>query len=503
MNEPVTANVPIQHEKKVPTKSAVWLSLADCMCGLLCSAAEGSVLTYFFVYHLGLKWGWASIVWLIFGIWNAINDPIYGFIADRTKSKLGRRIPWIRYGAPIYAAVFILMWIKFPAMAGNQGFLFAQMLVTLFFFDILYTAIASAIYVMPYEMAVTNKARSPIFVWKIVFSLISTGLPMVFNGMLSDLLNPEKTANGYTIFMWTMVGVGIVAGLIIFFSTFFYKENGYVKDEPQPKFWAGLKACLKNKAFLLFEVISITVIFAQSNLMLGLTAAWPMWGDEAGWFGSGLSQYICLGAMVLGAVAGLLLFIKERDKWGAKVCAIVMCATMGLGCFLGAFLGRYFWVLAFSFLLVGVGFAGGMYIVPVINGDVIDKDEIDNGSRREGTYAGVNSLITKPFMSIAQVTYMAILGGGFGLTHSDDSQGQPVYDWAGQSATVKNGFFIAWFLIAGILLALSAVAMYFFPLHGKKWLDEKAALAKVHADKEAAYEQEVLKKQAEASSQSK
>jgi Na+/melibiose symporter-like transporter len=141
-----------------------------------------------------------------------------------------------------------------------------------------------------------------------------------------------------------------------------------------------------------------------------------------------------------------------------------------------------------------------MYIIPVVNGDVIDKDEIDNGSRREGTYAGVNSLITKPFMSIAQVTYMAILEGGFGLTHTDDSQGQPIYDWANQSMTTKNGFFIAWFLIAAILLVLSAIAMYFFPLHGKKWLDEKAALAKKHADKEAAYEQEVLAKQAAAAS---
>jgi GPH family glycoside/pentoside/hexuronide:cation symporter len=497
MDKEVSTPAPLAHEKAVPVHSAVWLSFADCMCSLMCSAAEGGVLTYFFVYHLGLEWRLASIVWLIFGIWNAINDPIYGFIADRTKSKLGRRIPWIRFGGPIYAALFILMWVKFPAMMGNQGFLFAQMLVCLFFFDILYTAVASALYVMPYEMAVTNKARSPIFIWKIVFSLVSTGLPMVFSGKLSDLLSdPTNNPNGYQTFLWIMIGVGIVGGLVIFFSTFFYHENGYIKDEAQPKFWAGLKACLKNKAFLLFEVVSITVIFAQSNLMLGLTAAWTMWGDEAGWLGVNLSQYICLGTMVVGAVLALLLFVKVRDKWGAKNCAIIMCVAMGLGCFLGAFLGRYFPAMVIAFFLIGVGFAGGMYIVPVLNGDVIDKDELDNGFRREGTYAGVNSLITKPFMSIAQVTYMAILEGIYGLTHTEDGQGQPIYDWAGQLPETKNGFFIAWFLISGILLVLSAVAMYFFPLHGKQWNEEKAALAKKHAEKEAAYEQEILAREA-------
>jgi GPH family glycoside/pentoside/hexuronide:cation symporter len=493
MSEPVAANVPIQHEKKVPTKSAVWLSFADCMCGLMCSFAEGSVLSYFFVYYLKLEESWASIVWILFGIWNAINDPIYGFIADRTKTKIGRRIPWIRYGAPIYAVLFILTWVVFPSMQGNQWFLAFQMAICLFFFDTLYTAIASALYVMPYEMAVTNQARSPIFVWKIVFSLISTGVPMFMNANLAKIL-----AKGYPTFMWIMVGIGVLGGIIIFLSTFFYKENGYVKDEPQPKFWDGLLTCLKNKSFLLFEVISFTVIYAQSNLMNGLSAVGPMWNSA---YIGDASIYVCYGAMAIGAVAALLLFIKFRDKWGAKNCAVIMCVAMAAGCFLGAFLGRYFWALVIAFLLIGVGFAGGMYLVPVINGDVIDKDEMVNGSRREGTYAGVNSLITKPAQSIAQASYLSIFAA-FGLDKTnqiaDPDTGELSINWAGQSDSAKNGLFIAWLLIPAILLVLSAVAMYFFPLHGKKWLDEKAVLAKAHADKEAAYEQEVLKKEAEA-----
>ena len=198
----------IQHEKKVPTRSAISLSFADSLCSLMCSFAEGSVINYFFIYYLGLQSGYAAIVWILFGIWNAINDPIYGFIADRTKHKLGRRIPWIRYGGPIYAALFILTWVKFPTMVGNQWFLGFQMAISLFFFDTLYTAVASALYVMPYEMAVTNKARSPIFIWKIVFSAISTGVPLFMNGMLDQILK-----KGYWTFFGIMAGIGIVGGL--------------------------------------------------------------------------------------------------------------------------------------------------------------------------------------------------------------------------------------------------------------------------------------------------
>lgn len=489
---PATSPAPaVQHEKKVPLHSAMWLAGADSMCGLLCGFAEGGVLTYFFVYFLGLNWGVASIVWILFGIWNAVNDPLYGFIADHGHHKLGRRIPWIRFGAPVYTMLFILTWVAFPSMRQNQVFLGFQMAICLFFFDMLYTAIASAIYVMPYEMAVTNKARSPIFIWKIVFSIISTGVPMFVSGKLNEML---VDMDHYMVFFWIMCGLGIVAGVVIFASTFFYKENGYVKEEEQPKFWVGLWACLKNKSFLLFEVISFTVIFAQANLMNGLTAAWAMWGPD--WLGKDLSQYICLGTMVVGAAVGVVFDSLTREKIGAKKLVLVMCAAMALGCFLGAFLGRYFPVTIAAFFLIGIGFAGGMYLIPVINGDVIDKDEMVNGSRREGVYAGVNSLITKPAASIAQVAYMGILQA-FGLVGSTDSQGQILYDWAGQDIAVKNGFFYAWMLIPAILLTLSFVAMIFFPLDGKKWNEDKAALAKRHEEKEAAFEQEILKKQAE------
>lgn len=486
----------IQHEKKVPLKSAIWLSFADCMCSLLCAAAEGTIINYFYVYYLHLDSKAAGIVWLLFGIWNAVNDPIYGFIADRTKNKLGRRIPWIRYGAPFIALFFILSWIQFPAMAGNQIFMAFQMAISLFFFDILYTAIASALYVMPYELAVTNAARSPIFVWKIIFSIISTGVPLLFNTQISQILHD----GGYDTFVWIMVATGIFGGLIIFLSTFFYKENGYIKDEPQPKFWDGLKACLKNKSFLLFEVISFTVMYAQTSLMAGLGPAFPMW--QADWPLQGNSMYGCFAALFIGAFVGVVVFAKTREKVGAKKLVLAMCAIFALGCFLGAFLGSNYWLLVVSFLMIGVGFAGGMYLIPVINGDVIDKDEMLNGSRREGTYAGVNSLITKPASALAQAAFMWIFDA-FGLDESlttvSSSTGETLIAWDQQPQSAKNGVFIAWMLVPAILILLSFVAMYFFPLDGKQWNDDKAALAKKHAEKEAAFEQEILKKQAEAS----
>ncbi|MCI5744749.1 MAG: MFS transporter [Erysipelotrichaceae bacterium] len=488
-------------EKKVKTSSALWLGAANASTGLLVAFAEGAAFQYLFVNKLGLDVKLNVIVWLLFGIWNAINDPLYGFISDRTKSKLGRRIPWIRYGAPLMAIVYALMWLPSLQGAGvSQGLLFCQELLGLFLYDILYTAIASAIYVMPYEMAVTNKARNKIFLFNILFSLINFGAPMVLNSQLDKLIEYHSD-----IFPLIMALMGIVCGAIVFASTFFYKENGYTKTEKQPKFLDGLKMCVKNKAFLVFEVISWTVIFAQSALMVGLTYVSSMWADGSsiaaskGWIG-GSSILILYLALALGLLIGVIFFASFREKIGLKIEMLILCGVMGSGCILGSFLGQYFYACVITFFCCGIGLAGGLYLIPMMNGDVIDKDEIDNNARREGVYAGINSLITKPAGSIANALFPLMLTGLFGFDKtikkieidSITNKEIEVIDYAAQTLQTKEGLFICWFLITGILLLICFIVMWLYPLHGKKWNQDKEQLAKKHEEKEKEYEREIL-----------
>ncbi len=133
------------HEEKVPFVSRIGIAGADSAAAILQAMVGSSVLTYFYYNLLGLSANLISIVWLIFGIWNAVNDPLFGYISDRTKSNLGRRIPYIRYGAPIFVIGFILFWIEIPGLGNSQTALFLQMLLALFIFDSLYTAIATSL----------------------------------------------------------------------------------------------------------------------------------------------------------------------------------------------------------------------------------------------------------------------------------------------------------------------------------------------------------------------
>ena len=95
-------------EEIVPVKSRVWVSAADGGIAILQTMIGGGALTYYFTRVRLLDPALAGLVLLIFGIWNIINDPIFGYISDKTRNKLGRRIPYIRYGAPLIALSYIL-----------------------------------------------------------------------------------------------------------------------------------------------------------------------------------------------------------------------------------------------------------------------------------------------------------------------------------------------------------------------------------------------------------
>ncbi len=457
-------------KEHVKLSSRMWLGGAGCMISTLCNIITGGGLTFFFVEYLGMSRSLNALCWILFGIWNAINDPIFGWISDKTKSKLGRRVPYIRYGSLIIAVVYILSWFTFPSE--SQLGMFFQMFFSLFFFDALYTAIATSLYVMPYEMALTNEARGKILLVTLIFNLVAVSVPLVLLAQLEKIL-----ATSLHSFQLTMIIIGVVAGIIMFFSTFFYKENEYVKKEEQYPFLKSIGYCFKNKSFIVFEVISFTVTFVQTALFIGLSYYFDAYE---------INYLYCYIALFVGVAVGLSLWLTVGlKKWGVKKSILVMCVVFAVSSILMITLGKYLIGGIIAFLGVGFALSGGLYMVPLMNGDVIDYDEHKSGLRREGMYAGVNSFICKPAISIANAVFPLMIVA-FGYNEN--------VDLVSQSALAKFGIVFSWFIIPLVLFVLSYVLIkIFYPLYGEKWDAIKASLAENHKQKQKEYEMEVLK----------
>ena len=455
--------------ERVKLSSCLWLGGADCMITTLNNIITGGALTIFFVEYLKMRPESSALCWLLFGLWNALNDPLFGYISDKTKSKLGRRIPYIRYGSIIIAAVFILSWtVWFPSR--SNAALFAQMFISLFLFDSLYTAIATSLYVMPFEMAVTNKARGRIMFFKLLFGLLALSVPLLLMAMLKDMLTSSPAD-----FRKLMIIIGAGAGLIMFFSTFFYRENGYTREEEQYPFFRSLVTCLKNKSFLVFESISFSVTFIQTALMFGLSYYFAAFG---------INYLFCYGAMFVGIIFGIWLWMKPGSVWRVKKSTILMCLIFGGTLLVMLLLGQYTAAGVIGFFGAGIGFAGGMYMVPLMFGDVMDYDEQLCGLRREGMYAGVNSLICKPAISFANALFPIMLGW-FGYNSDIVVEAQ--------SALAKIGIRVTWLLIPVALLLICALLIWrFYPLSGEEWEKTKQRLAVKHEEKQKAFEREML-----------
>ena len=460
----------IRHEAEhVSLSGRLWLGGADCMITTLNNIITGGGLTFFFVNHFGMSPASSALCWLLFGLWNALNDPLFGYISDKTKSRLGRRIPYIRYGSILITIVFVLSWTVWFGTESDTK-MFIQMFLSLFLFDSLYTAIATSLYVMPFEMAVTNEARGKIMFVKLVFGLAALSVPLVLLAELENLLAASLQS-----FQRLMLIIGVAAGVIMFVSTFFYKENGYTREEEQFPFIQSLVTCLKNKSFLVFESISFSVTFIQTALMMGLSYYFDAFG---------INYLFCYGAMFLGILFGIWLWMKPGAKWKVKKSVILMCLIFGGTLLVMLVLGKHTAAGIVGFFGAGIGFAGGMYEVPLMFGDVMDYDEHVCGLRREGMYAGVNSLICKPAISFANALFPVMLGW-FGYNTS--------VAIAAQDATAKLGIRVAWLLIPVVLLLLCAVLIRsFYPLGGDEWDRTKQELAVKHAEKQLAYEQEML-----------
>ncbi|MHA1376379.1 MAG: MFS transporter, partial [Promethearchaeota archaeon] len=113
------------------------------------------------------------------------------------------------------------------------------------------------------------------------------------------------------------------------------------------------------------------------------------------------------------------------------------------------------------------------------------------GKRREAVYGGVNAIVTKPAISIANSLFLFMIGiFGFvpPIIVGDVSFNQP------QDELAKIGILVILGIIPACLLLLSALAMHWYPLDGPKWIEKKKFILELHEQKEKEYLQSLERK---------
>ena len=121
-------DLPIEH---VSVKTKLSFSLGGFASGIF-SGFPFAYLTFFYQTKLGTNANLLVIGWMMFAIWNTINDPIASYFIDNTRTKIGRRTPFIRYGSVFYGLAFIFCWIPISPL-DNQIGLFLNFILALYY----------------------------------------------------------------------------------------------------------------------------------------------------------------------------------------------------------------------------------------------------------------------------------------------------------------------------------------------------------------------------------
>jgi len=457
----------VDFDERLPFQSKFAYGLSQASVNLLMGIALGSAITFYYNVKLGLSEEWISLAWLLFAVWNAINDPLFGILQERIDTDIGRRIPVLRFGAPLYTLTFIICW--FPFIGSTQVALFWNLLLALFLFDTMFTMLGLITTALPAEMCITQEARSNLALYNVVLGSLGGVIAMILPLIL---LTDESTTELNPLFKPMMILLGIVAGTVLFLSSYALTENEYARTEETLNFRESMVVTLKNREFLAFEgmnffremafaiVMGSMIYFVQYVLSLqGLLASIPLFA-------------IFIVMLLFSFLADRM--VKQR---GLKRVYILGLTLSSLGLTLLFFSGNLFFVAMVSLVVVGIGLAPVLLIWSPLLADVMDYDEILTGKRRETTYAGMNALITKPAISIANALFLLVISG-FGFDNTQTVQ----------SDSAILGIQLGYTLIPALLFAIGAFAIWkWYTLDGNDWIAKKVELGKIRLQKEKAY----------------
>ncbi len=452
-------------DERLPVKSKLAYGFTNSANGMLSGLAIGGAITLFYNVKLGLSEELVAIVWLAFAFWNAINDPLFGILQERTNTKIGRRIPYLRYGAPIYVLTFIICW--YPFMGNSQMALFWNMLFVLFLVDSLYTLIGLITYTLPAEMTLTQQGRSNLSVYSIYLGAIGMIVAMIIPLILLD----ETPGVIHPFFKPAMIIVGVVAGTIMFAASFFLVENEYTRTEEPLGFIKSIVETVKNREFLVFEVSNFFYILGYTTLTGAIYYFVPYVLGFSGLMAS--LPLVLIFAMIFGFSVVANHYVK---KYGLKKVYIVGLISSSVIFLLLLAVGKFTIPSLIVIAILGIGFAPVALINGPLMSDVIDNDELLTGKRRETTYAGMNALVTKPSISIANAIFLATISA-FGFDNLV----------ATQTSQAQFGIILGFTLIPAICLVLSALALKWYKLDGPEWFEKKKKLNAIHLQKEQGY----------------
>jgi GPH family glycoside/pentoside/hexuronide:cation symporter len=410
---------------------------------------------------------WIALASAIYAIWNALNDPIFGYLSDSTRSKHGRRIPYMRYTAPFLAMSFILVWLA-PQKAGDFS-LFLWMLVSMILYDGCYTIIGLVYSALLPEVTESDTERNHLQISSSLFGLLGTLLGF----LIPDFFRPKVGAvPSFFPLQIAMVVVAVTGMLLIIATTFKVKERLEFTQVDKPlKLRDQIKYTFTSKSFLVLAAQNFMSILVSSLV----TGAVFYLADYV----THMSTIILLAFIFVPLMGGVPITNLIRQKIGLLRAQQLLLLIAGIGLVAITFVPPF--LIPVCLALAGFGLSGPQTLTNILFAQVADEDELRSGVRREGAFFGINAMITKPAQSLALALPPFILEAAHFVTRESNNN----VIFLDQPASAIFGIKVFIGLIPGIAMLLGALILFWFPLQGERLEKMRSDVLELHARKKA------------------
>ncbi len=368
------------------------------------------------IYNVGLGVS-ASLIGLALGvprIWDAINDPMMGHISDNTRSRWGRRRPYIFVGGILSGVVFALLWN--PGSGWSKGALFAFFAVV----SMLYYTVLS-IWATPYEalgmeLTFDYRERTSLQAYR-TFAAMAFGLtlPWIYRMCFwswDSLLRPGTDSLGAKLALLVKgtkahgaevrgAGiVGIIFGILISVTAIvpvLCRERERSQTQDKIGFVKGFRSTFSNRPYLLLTAVSFLTffgIFLVQPLGLYLNIFYVFSGDRAAaatMSGIAGTFYTAMGIISIPLVSRIAARLDKRRT----LLLSLLLTTIGYVSIWWLVTPVNPWLQLIPYVLIGPAWNICMVIMPSMVADVCDLDELKTGLRREGMYGAIGGLIMK------------------------------------------------------------------------------------------------------------
>jgi GPH family glycoside/pentoside/hexuronide:cation symporter len=335
---------------------------------------------------------------LVAGIIGALDEAIVGYFSDRTRSRWGRRIPYIVAGAPLWAIFFVLLFTP-PGDAGAAAT--AVYLFVIFSLVAFFGAVASAPYeaLLP-EIAPTSAERVSLQAIKVFLGVTGTAAGLIGSDFLIDHI-------GFKAMALSIAALGLVCQYLGIGGV--WGRARLSRTPADLSFREALRATFRNAPFRV--LLPTVVLFALAFQLLSIDI--PFYVHAVVGRHSWLTPRVLLTVAIAAAIICVPLFMRLSQRTSKReayrVSMLAAAATFPLLAVAGLLPG----VPASVQILVVAALIGAPigahFLFPVpLTADVIDHDSARTNLRREATYLGAASFVERTATSVAPLALVLL-----------------------------------------------------------------------------------------------